>query len=88
MAYDLLLRQAQLVDPANKINDIVDIAIEGGKIARVDPSISPLAATRTWNLRGAVVAPGLVDGHMHTTLGPGGEAGPSRPRRTWGRAGR
>ncbi len=74
MAYDLLIRSAHLVDPANQIDDIVDIAIEKGRISRVDPSISPRDAERTWDLRGAVVAPGLVDGHMHTTLGPGGEA--------------
>ena len=74
MAYDLLLKRAHLIDPANHINDTVDIAIENGKIARVDPVISSHAADRTWDLRGAVVAPGLIDAHMHTTLGPGGEA--------------
>ena len=74
MAYDLLLRQAHLVDPANRVDQIVDIAIEGGKIARIDLSISSCSANRTWDLRGETIAPGLVDAHMHTTLGPGGEA--------------
>lgn len=74
MPYDLLLRRAHLVDPAHQIDGVFDIAIETGKIARIDSDISPQSAHRTWDLRGATVAPGLVDGHMHTTLGPGGEA--------------
>ena len=45
-----------------------------GTIVEVGPDLDPRQAERTWDLIGRVVAPGLVDNHMHTTLGPGGRA--------------
>src|SRR5215218_5300083 len=74
MPYDLLLKNAHLVDPKNQLDGLTDIAIENGKIARVAGDIPTLAASRTWDLQGQTVAPGLIDAHMHSTLGPGGEA--------------
>lgn len=74
MAYDLLLKNAHLIDPKNQIDRQTDIAIEQGKIARVADDIPTTAAARSWDLRGQPVAPGLIDNHMHSTLGPGGEA--------------
>jgi hypothetical protein len=74
MADDLLLKNAHVVDPANGIDGVCDVAIAGGRIARVGSDLDPASAARTWELTGRVVAPGLIDNHMHTTLGPGGEA--------------
>jgi cytosine/adenosine deaminase-related metal-dependent hydrolase len=74
MTYDLLLKNARLIDPAHQRDGVFDVAFEGGKVARVDLDIAPAAARRTWDLIGKVIAPALIDGHMHTTLGPGGEA--------------
>lgn len=74
MADDLLLKNAHLVDPANGIDRLCDLAIANGQVSRVGSDLDPAGATRTWDLTGLVVAPGLIDNHMHTTLGPGGEA--------------
>ncbi|MGH2530976.1 MAG: amidohydrolase family protein [Thermomicrobiales bacterium] len=74
MTYDLVLKNARLVDPANGLDRLSDLAIAGGKVARVAPEIGPTTAKRTWDLTGKVIAPALIDAHMHTTLGPGGEA--------------
>lgn len=74
MAYDLLLKQAHLVDPKNQFDGLTDVAIEGGRIARIASDIPSASATRTWDLHGQTIAPGLIDAHMHSTLGPGGEA--------------
>jgi hypothetical protein len=74
VSYDLLLKGARVVDPGNGVDAIADLAIEGGKVARIDADISPRLAKRTWNLHGRTIAPGLIDNHMHSTLGPGGEA--------------
>lgn len=74
MVDDLLLKNAHLVDPANGIDRVCDLAIARGQVARVGADLDPATATRTWDLAGKVVAPGLIDNHMHTTLGPGGEA--------------
>jgi hypothetical protein len=74
MAYDLLLRNGRVIDPGNELDMVADIAIEGGAIVEVAPEIDPVRASRTWDVRGYVVAPGLIDHHMHSTLGVGGEA--------------
>ena len=74
MSYDLVLQHARVVDPANGVDGPRDLAIAGGKIVDVGIELDPQHAERTWNLAGRVVAPGLVDNHMHTTLGPGGQA--------------
>ena len=34
--FDLLLKNAHVVDPLNGINDIRDVAVENGKIAAVE----------------------------------------------------
>jgi predicted amidohydrolase len=73
--YDLLLRNAHLVDPANGRDGHADIGVAGGKVVDVGADLNPDAAARTWDVGGRVVAPGLIDNHMHTTLGPGGRAG-------------
>ena len=38
--YDLLLKNAWVVDPLNSVNGIADVAIQDGKIARVQRDIS------------------------------------------------
>ncbi len=45
--YDLLLKGGHVIDPANRLNRVMDVAIAGGKIARVAPSIDPIEARRT-----------------------------------------
>ena len=42
-----------------------------GKIAAIAPSIDPADATRTLDVRGLVVTPGLVDIHAHVYTGTG-----------------
>jgi hypothetical protein len=74
MADNLLLKNAHVVDSANGIDGVCDIAVAGGQITRVGLDLDPTSAARTWDLTGRIVAPGLIDNHMHTTLGPGGEA--------------
>ncbi len=61
----------------------MDVLIAGTKILRIlhpaDPEAELLAASRltaVLNATGAIVAPGLVDIHVHVT-GGGGEAGPA-----------
>ena len=74
MKYDLLLRRGHVIDPANGLDGVRDLAIAGGTVAAIEEEIDPNEAERSWDLAGKVVAPGLVDIHMHTTLGLGGQA--------------
>ena len=69
--YDLLIKGGHVIDPANRLNRVMDVAIADGKIARVAPSIDPIEARRTVNADGLHVTPGLVDIHVHVYAGTG-----------------
>jgi dihydroorotase len=66
---DLLLRGGRVVDPATGLDDHLDVAIEGGRVSGLSPV--DLEADRgpggaeVIDCRGLVVAPGLVDLHVH-----------------------
>ena len=63
MAVDLLIRGGRVVDPANGVDRIADLWVDDGVIAGVG-AFSGEAAT-TVDAAGQVVAPGLVDMHVH-----------------------
>ena len=64
-AYDLVLKGARVIDPANGTDAVLDVAVTGGKIAAVGPDLPcPAGATRL-DLSGAIVTPGLIDTHAH-----------------------
>jgi dihydroorotase len=64
-AYDLVLKGARVIDPANGTDAVLDVAVAGGKIAAVGPDLPcPAGATRL-DLSGAIVTPGLIDTHAH-----------------------
>ncbi len=63
--YDLVLAGGQVIDPANQLNSVADVAVAGGRIALVANSI-PRAETRKWvDVSGLYVTPGLIDLHAH-----------------------
>ncbi len=64
-AYDLLLKGGHVIDPKNKLSAAMDVAIAGGKIARVAAGIPEAQAKRVVNVEGLYVTPGLVDIHVH-----------------------
>ena len=41
MPFDLLLTGAQVIDPAQSLNQLADVGITGGLIAQVGPSLDP-----------------------------------------------
>ena len=64
-SYDLLLTGGHVIDPANEIDGVRDVAIRNGRIARVAASIPADSAKRRVDLKGLYVVPGLVDIHSH-----------------------
>jgi dihydroorotase len=64
-SYDLLLTGGHVIDPANDVDDVRDVAIRNGRIARVGVSIPSQSARRTVDMKGLYVVPGLVDIHSH-----------------------
>jgi dihydroorotase len=70
-AYDLLLRGGRVIDAKNKIDAVMDVGIKDGRIARVAAGLAPGDAIKTIDVRGMVVAPGLIDLHTHNYTGTG-----------------
>ena len=64
--FDLLISGGRVIDPAASFDAVADVAIRGGRIARVAPGISASSARTVIDARGRIVTPGLVDIHVHT----------------------
>ena len=62
--HDLIVKGGRVVDPSLRINAIGDVAIAGGRIAAVETDIAD-DATETFDARGKLVVPGLLDIHTH-----------------------
>ena len=67
-AFDLVLRNARIVDGSGGPAVRGDVAIRGDTIARIAPSISD-RAVRAIDVEGQVVAPGFIDVHNHGRVG-------------------
>ncbi|HWB67933.1 MAG TPA: amidohydrolase family protein, partial [Mycobacteriales bacterium] len=58
-----VLRGGRLVDPANGIDELADVAIDGGKVVATGPDLTGDSAI---DVSGLIVGPGFVDLHSHT----------------------
>jgi len=61
----LLIQHGRVIDPANKVDEVRDVLVIDGKIA---PHLSPLTShplPPTFDAKGMVVCPGLIDLHVH-----------------------
>jgi dihydroorotase len=67
--FDLLIRQAHMIDPKNEIDRPMDVAVADGKIARVADEILAGSAKTTVDASGMYVVPGLIDIHAHLFWG-------------------
>jgi dihydroorotase len=63
--YDLVLAGGHVIDPANGRDAALDVAIAGGKIARVAEYVDAGDAARVLDVSGLYVVPGLIDIHVH-----------------------
>ncbi|HEY1676158.1 MAG TPA: amidohydrolase/deacetylase family metallohydrolase [Candidatus Sulfotelmatobacter sp.] len=68
--YDLLLKGGHVIDPANQIDDVRDVAVFQGKIAAVEKNIPAEEAGKVVDVSKFYVTPGLIDIHYH--VGHGG----------------
>lgn len=61
--YDLVILNGTVLDPETKTHAVLNVAIQGEKIACVGPEIPQ--GRRVINAAGLVVAPGFIDIHAH-----------------------
>ena len=65
MSDDLLLRNGRIIDPANGIDMVGDVLLSDGRIERVGKRSAEEDELRTIDCTGKVIAPGLIDIHVH-----------------------
>jgi len=59
---DLVLKGGRVVDPAQGIDKVTDIAFANGKVAAIGDNLS---GKDSRNVTGKIVSPGLIDLHTH-----------------------
>ena len=64
--FDLLIRNANVMDPSQGLSGKRDIGIRYGLIAAIEPNIAAERALRVMDAGGKLVTPGLIDLHCHT----------------------
>jgi dihydroorotase len=67
--FDLLLKGGHVIDPKNKIDAKMDIAILNGKISQVGVDIPAANSKKVIDVTGLYVTPGLIDMHVHVFNG-------------------
>lgn len=61
----ILIKDGRIVDPKRGIDDVLDLVIDGGKIRKIGKYQRGDEYDRIIEAKGYVVAPGLVDVHVH-----------------------
>jgi len=64
MHLKLLIKNGHVIDPANKIDGVMDILVEGEKISKIGFGLDVKAET-VIDAAGKIVVPGIVDMHVH-----------------------
>src|SRR5512147_1194233 len=61
---NILVKSGHVIDPANNIDEKLDLYLKDGKIARLGKSI-PANGAEIVDASGKLVVPGLIDMHVH-----------------------
>lgn len=62
--YEILLKGGRVIDPAQDLDGVMDVAVNDGRVAAIGKDL-PGTARETVNVRGKLVLPGLIDTHAH-----------------------
>ncbi|SEB12043.1 amidohydrolase/deacetylase family metallohydrolase [Pedobacter hartonius] len=63
--YSVVIKGGHVIDPKNKIDELMDVAINDGKIVMLAKNIDPKQGRQVVNAKGLYVTPGLIDLHVH-----------------------
>ena len=68
--FDLIVRGARVIDPAQDQDGVADVAISDGKVIGID-DFSSATADRVIEANGLIASPGWIDIHVHVFKGAG-----------------
>ena len=61
----ILIKGGRVIDPSRRLDTVTDLLIENEKIAAIAPNQSASPDALVFHARGLIVAPGLIDMHVH-----------------------
>jgi dihydroorotase len=62
---NLLIKGGRVVDPSQKLDKKADVLITDGTVTKIGTNIAPDAKDKIYDAAGLIVAPGLIDMHVH-----------------------
>jgi dihydroorotase len=62
---NLLIKNGRVIDPSQKIDDVLDVLVENGLVKGVGKSLTAPTGVQTIDASGRYVVPGLIDMHVH-----------------------
>ncbi len=65
MTRPILLRRGRVIDPSQRLDERLDLLLVDARVAGVGRDLSPPEGTAVVDVSGLVVAPGLIDLHVH-----------------------
>ena len=65
MSKPLLLKGGRVIDPSRDVDQVTDLLVQDGKVAGIGQGLGAPDGAETRDVTGLIVAPGLVDIHVH-----------------------
>jgi len=63
---NILIKNGHIIDPANKVDERLDVLVSDGKISRLGkPGSLPANGSQVIDAEGKFIVPGLIDMHVH-----------------------
>jgi dihydroorotase len=67
--FDLLLTGGTVLNPATKLNQLLDVAVAGNRVAAIGAGLPRADAKKVLDVAGCYITPGLIDFHVHSYWG-------------------